>query len=61
MTCLSTDPSPSPCQPDVSQLPFVWISEAFGFIKHLDCALVSRAATKGDKTGGKESDSELRR
>ena len=23
MTCLSTDPSPSPCQPDVSQLPFV--------------------------------------
>lgn len=23
MTCLSTDLSPSPCQPDVSQLPFV--------------------------------------
>lgn len=49
VTCPSADPAPPWTPPDVFQLPFVRIRKAFGFIMHLGCALLSRAAPKGEK------------
>lgn len=54
VTCPSADPAPPWTPPDVFQLPFVRIRKAFGFIMHLGCALLSRAAPKGEKRTGSE-------